>query len=126
MGIGITGLAGIVSTCLDVVERIDSYRDFSVDSRAIISQFDADILLFKQWGKTVGFDGQRLEDDHHEKLNDVETFSAVQSIFAIIQYIANGLNEGSSSHQYGPESTSSQGKFNDSRSFEGLRRIRPR
>ena len=36
LGLGIAGLAGIFTSCLDVVERVDSYRDFGVDSRAII------------------------------------------------------------------------------------------
>ncbi|KAH6645341.1 prion-inhibition and propagation-domain-containing protein, partial [Truncatella angustata] len=123
LGIGIAGLAGIFSTCLDMIERIDSYRDFRVDSRAIISQFDADILLFKQWGKSVGYDGKTLEDDHHENLNDAETFSAIRKIFEIIQDIAEDLTEGSSSQQDGAESTISRGKLNDSRrrQFQKLR-----
>ncbi|ORY68350.1 uncharacterized protein BCR38DRAFT_301319, partial [Pseudomassariella vexata] len=87
LAIGIAGLAGIFSGCLDVVERVDTYRDFSVDSRAIISQFDADILMFKQWGKAVSFDGTTLSDNHYEKLDDAETLSAVRKIFAIIQDI---------------------------------------
>lgn len=123
LGIGIAGLAGIFSTCLDIVERIDAYKDFGDDSRAIISQFDADILLFKQWSKAVGFDGKTLDDDHHERLDNMETFSAVRKIFAVIQDIVYDLDKGSSNQQYGPDSVSSRVKLNDSRrlQFQKLR-----
>ncbi|KAF7536066.1 hypothetical protein G7054_g4852 [Neopestalotiopsis clavispora] len=90
LGIGIAGLAGMFTTCLDVMERIDSYKDFGVDSRAIMSQLDAQKLLFKKWGTAVGFDGGRLKDDHHENLDDAATRSAVQNILNSIYEIAGG------------------------------------
>jgi len=34
---GIAGLAGLVSICLDVIDRVDSYRDFGVESRSIVA-----------------------------------------------------------------------------------------
>jgi hypothetical protein len=47
--VGIVGLAGLFSVCLDVIDKVDSYKDFGVDSRAIIAQFDADRYLFTKW-----------------------------------------------------------------------------
>lgn len=115
LGVGIAGLTGLFSACLDVVEHIDSYKNFDMDSRAIISQFDADKLLFKQWGKAVGFDGERLGNNHHENLNDMETLSAVRKIFAIIQDITTDFLEGPSSQRNGSDSMSFGSKPNDSR-----------
>jgi hypothetical protein len=88
LAIGIIGLAGLFSTCLEVVEKVDSYKDFGVDSRAIISQFDADRLLLHQWGNAVGLDGSQLGEQHHANLDDPATFRAVQKILTSIQEIA--------------------------------------
>jgi hypothetical protein len=90
LGIGIASLAGIFSTCLDVVERIDSYKDFGVDSRALISQFNADRLLFQQWGEAVGFDKNILKNVHHQNLDNPATFAAVQNLLVSINEIAGG------------------------------------
>lgn len=100
LGIGIAGLAGMFTTCLDVMERIDSYKDFGVDSRAIMSQFDAQKLLFKRWGTAVGFDDRRLQDDHHENLDDAATRVAVQNILSSIYEIAGGTDRMPRDKQY--------------------------
>lgn len=115
LGVGIAGLSGLFSACLDVVERIDSYKSFDVDSRAIISQFDADKLLFKQWGKAVGFDGESLGNSHHENLDDAETLLAVRKTFAVIQDIITDFVEEPSSQRNGSDSMSSVRPPNDSR-----------
>jgi hypothetical protein len=44
--VGIVGLAGLFSVCLDVIDKVDSYKDYRVESRSIIAQFDADKHLF--------------------------------------------------------------------------------
>ncbi|KAF2993706.1 hypothetical protein E8E14_000727 [Neopestalotiopsis sp. 37M] len=81
---------------------VDSYKDFGVDSRAIMSQLDAQKLLFKKWGIAVGFDDRRLKDDHHENLDDAETRSAVQNILNSICEIAGGPDKLSPDKQYRP------------------------
>lgn len=98
------GIAGIFSTCLDVIERVDSYRDFGVESRAIIAQFEADKLLFQQWGKYVGIDGVTLRDDHHKSFRDTAILSAVQKILSSIQEIAGSPVETpfGQKHGFGP------------------------
>ena len=40
--VGIVGLAGLFSVCLDVIDKVDSYKDYGVESRSILAQFDAD------------------------------------------------------------------------------------
>jgi hypothetical protein len=87
---GIAGFAGLVSlfsTCLDVIERVDSYRDFGDESRAIIAQFEADKLLFQRWAQNVGISQTKLEDDHHKGLDDPKTFSMVEKILFSIHEI---------------------------------------
>lgn len=70
---GIVGLAGLFSTCLDVIERVESYKDFEIESRSIFSQFKADKLLFQRWAKRVGINELGLKEEHHKGLDDLET-----------------------------------------------------
>jgi len=39
-------VASLFSVCLDVIDKVDSYKDFGVKSRSIIAQFEADKYLF--------------------------------------------------------------------------------
>lgn len=94
LGIGIVSLAGLFSTCLDVIDRIDSYRDYATDSSAILAKLDADKLLFQQWGVAVGMDNGVLKDQHHRNLDDPVTLAAVQKILLSIRGIADESDEG--------------------------------
>jgi hypothetical protein len=82
---GIVGLAGLYNTCLDVIDRVHSYKEFGIESRSIIAQFEADKLLFQKWGKNVGFDKNVLSDKHHRYLRDPQTISSVERILSTIQ-----------------------------------------
>ncbi|KAI1264016.1 hypothetical protein F5Y18DRAFT_392257 [Xylariaceae sp. FL1019] len=68
--VGIIGLAGLFSTCLDVVERWDSYKDFGVESEALVARFEADRALFRRWGQSIGIDRGTQGHGHHEALDD--------------------------------------------------------
>lgn len=90
LAVGLAGLVGTFNACLDILDRIDSYNDYGVDSRAVIRQFDADRLLFCQWGNAVGLgieDGE-LRDDYHPRLDDPKVRKAVQDILNSIKEIA--------------------------------------
>ena len=54
---GFAGLAGLFTTCLDIIDRVDSYKDFGIESRSIIAQFEVDKPLFKKWATDVGIYG---------------------------------------------------------------------
>jgi hypothetical protein len=117
--IGIAGLAGIFSVCLDVIEKVDSYKDFGIESRSIVAQFEADKILFQKWGKNVGIDKHVLAADHHRNLDDRQTFSGVEKILSSIKELhlsadstrsslepALNLGSQSSLHQYSSEGQS--------------------
>jgi len=82
---GIIGLAGLYNTCLDVLDKVDSYKEYGIDSRSMIAQFEADKLLFQKWGKNVGIDKNVLSDKHHRNLDDPQTVSSVEKILSSIQ-----------------------------------------
>src|SRR5277367_1689982 len=87
LAVGVAGLAGLFSTCLDVVDKVDSYRDYGFESRSIVAQFEADKLLFQKWAQSVGIDKGKLKDTHHRDLDNPETVSMVERILSSIQEI---------------------------------------
>ncbi|RYP81670.1 hypothetical protein DL769_001902 [Monosporascus sp. CRB-8-3] len=87
LAVGITGLAGLFSVCLDVIDKVDSYRDYGVDSRSITAQFEAEKHLFKIWARDVGFENRNLKDNHHERLDSPDTRAIVEKLLASINEI---------------------------------------
>ncbi|KAK1484671.1 hypothetical protein CTAM01_12915 [Colletotrichum tamarilloi] len=100
LAVGIAGLAGILSTCLDVIERVDIYKDFDRDSRSLAVQLDAEKLRLKKWACDVGFRQGKLSNDHHTALNDpqvrlmaVELLSVIKAICGDVTTSELGLDE---------------------------------
>ncbi|RYP59586.1 hypothetical protein DL769_008467 [Monosporascus sp. CRB-8-3] len=87
--VGILGLAGLFSSCLEAVEKVHSYRAFGSDSHTLDAQFKAEKLRFEQWGRAVGFDQGKLSADHHHALDDPDTSSAARDLLLIIQNICD-------------------------------------
>jgi hypothetical protein len=85
--VGVVGLAGLFSVCLDVIDKVDSYKEFAVESRSIIAQFEADKHLFTKWAQDVGIDKAKLNSNCHSHLDDPETNRIVQKILSSIHEI---------------------------------------
>jgi hypothetical protein len=85
--VGIAGLAGLFSVCLDVIDKVDSYKDFGVESRSIIAQFEADKHLFTKWAQDVGIDKDKIKNNHHSHLDNPKTNLIVRKILSSIQEI---------------------------------------
>ena len=85
--VGVVGLAGLFSVCLDVIDKVDSYKEFGVESRSIIAQFEADKHLFTKWAQDVGIDKDKLNNNCHSYLANPETNLIVQKILSSIQEI---------------------------------------
>lgn len=74
------GLVGLFSTCLETVQRIDSYKTAGRDSRLLGAQLNATMHLFERWGDSVGIGKGKLSDNHHPALDDPKTFSVIKSL----------------------------------------------
>jgi len=85
--VGVVGLAGIFSVCMDVVDKVDSCKDFAVESRSIIAQFEADKFLFIKWAKDVGIHRDVPENSYHRYLDNSEVNLRVQWILSSVQEI---------------------------------------
>lgn len=68
--LGAIKLPGLFSACLDLIDKIDGYRHFRDDERALAIQFASHKLQFKKWGKTLGLsrETKNLSEKRHEAL----------------------------------------------------------
>ncbi|KAK4060935.1 hypothetical protein Trihar35433_9860 [Trichoderma harzianum] len=91
LAVGVIGLAGLFSTCLDLVKRVDSYKHFKNDEQTLAAQFVSFRLRFERWGKVLGLGLNQaalsLSQDRHEALEDTETLETVRKIIDIIREI---------------------------------------
>lgn len=85
LAVGVLGLAGLFSSCLDVVERFDSWRSFADESRLLGALFEGERLRLKRWGSAVGLDNGELSSNHHEALDDPRIISMVCTYLSIIK-----------------------------------------
>ncbi|GKT46154.1 heterokaryon incompatibility protein S [Colletotrichum spaethianum] len=100
LAVGVLGLAGLFSSCLEAVEKFDSYKNFGRDSRSLATQFDADKHRFEQWGRAVGFEKGKLADHHHPALDDGQKMAIVHKLLASIQDFCSGADD-----SFSPQST---------------------
>ncbi|KAH6985401.1 prion-inhibition and propagation-domain-containing protein, partial [Ilyonectria destructans] len=82
--VGVVGLAGLFSSCLEAVDKVQTYRSFGSDSHVLDTRFKAAKVRFEKWGRRVGFEETMRSEDHHPALDDRDISAAVQDIFQII------------------------------------------
>ncbi|KAJ5494850.1 hypothetical protein N7463_010937 [Penicillium fimorum] len=87
LAVGILGLAGLFNTCLDVLEKFGSWKDFGSESRSLAAQFKVHKLRLEKWGQAVGFEQGNLLDEHDKLLDDPRTFCVVQDLLSAIRDI---------------------------------------
>ncbi|KFA81732.1 hypothetical protein S40288_05985 [Stachybotrys chartarum IBT 40288] len=110
--IGIAGLAGLFSSCLEAIDTVTEYRSFASDSG------------LERWGHDVGFENGRLSADHDQRLDDTQTRSVVENLLTII----NGtLGSDGRPHQAGRGHThldATLGNTSQFRTLEGVGSMR--
>jgi hypothetical protein len=92
--VGVVGLAGLFSSCLEAVERVQSYMTFGSDSQALHAQFRATKARFERWGPAVGIKQGRLLDTHHSALDSQEIKTAVEELLIVIKFIYDAHDSG--------------------------------
>jgi hypothetical protein len=71
---------------MDIINKVESYRNYSIESRYVTDQFEADKLLFKKWATSVGIVDGKLGGMHHADL-DADTVFMVEKILWSVQEI---------------------------------------
>src|SRR5687768_4773852 len=89
LAVGVVGLAGLFSSCLEAVDKIQSYLKFEGDSHVLDVKFATARIQLERWGRQVGFDDGELLADHHPALDDAALSAAVVSLINIIKTICN-------------------------------------
>ncbi|KAF4501856.1 Ankyrin repeat domain containing protein 50 [Fusarium agapanthi] len=87
------GLVGLFSTCMDVMQRVDSYGTAGRDSRQLDAQLNATMHLFERWGDGVGISKGKLSGNHHPELDNPQTFAVVQGLLNSIKDFSATSNE---------------------------------
>lgn len=96
---GIAGLAGLFTTCMDVLDKVDAYNNFGSDSRYLVDQFDADKLLLKQWATNIGFerkvpDPGKEESEGTSLFEDEEIIACMKRVLVDIMGIFEEMEAG--------------------------------
>jgi hypothetical protein len=84
LAVGVVGLAGLFSACLDSLSRFQSYRESNSETHVLDTRFRAARARFEQWGVSVGISNGRLQPNHHPGLDDKEPAALIESILQII------------------------------------------
>ncbi|EXA02011.1 hypothetical protein FOWG_01713 [Fusarium oxysporum f. sp. lycopersici MN25] len=82
--LGVAGLAGLYTSCLEVVNIVQTYKTFRTDSHTLNTRFEVAKTLFEQWGLRVGIKDGRLLPYHHSGLDDENTSARVIDLLHII------------------------------------------
>ena len=85
LAIGLAGLAGLFSTCLDAVERVNWYRDSGRNLRLLETQFKIFTLFLNCWGQAVGFKDGQILDDYYLNLNNLQIRKLVIDVLLVIR-----------------------------------------
>ncbi|KAI1047929.1 hypothetical protein LB505_013225 [Fusarium chuoi] len=84
LAVGVVGLAGLFSVCLDSLSRFQTYREANSETHVLDTRFRAARARFEQWGLSVGISNGRLQPDHHRGLDNKETANLIEDILEII------------------------------------------
>ncbi|KAF5618686.1 ankyrin repeat domain protein [Fusarium sp. NRRL 52700] len=87
------GLVGLFSTCMDVMQRVDSYRTAGRDSRQLEAQLNATMHLFERWGDGVGISQGKLSDNHHPDLDNPRTYAVIKGLLNSIKDFSATSND---------------------------------
>ena len=82
--IGVAGLAGLFSTCLEVLDKVQAYQTSAIDLDVLAALFNATKVLFERWGTSVGIDKSRLLPEHHPVLDNKDATETVAHVLHII------------------------------------------
>lgn len=85
LAVGLLGLAGLFNTCLEVVNRYDSWKSFGADLHSLTAQFETQKIRLERWGEAVGIERDGLSSRHHELLDDPRILSNAKNLLSSIK-----------------------------------------
>ncbi|KAH8598394.1 prion-inhibition and propagation-domain-containing protein [Bisporella sp. PMI_857] len=91
LSVGLLGMLGLFSACVDIIEKFDTFKAFSHELRQLSSIFEVDKIRFQEWARSVGISNGKLEKMHHARLDDPEVTKSVRDV---LQSICETLGAG--------------------------------
>lgn len=64
LAVGIAGLAGLFSSCVEAIEKVQAYMSFEADSEILETRFRATKASFERWGQEVGIADGKLDESN--------------------------------------------------------------
>lgn len=101
--VGLIGLAGLFTTCLDAADRIDSWLEYDTDYRALQAQYNAQKIRLERWGLMVGLQDFELSDEHNILLDDPQTSATIKDLLLAIEGVCRGEERTLASTTFGKE-----------------------
>ncbi|EFE31317.1 uncharacterized protein ARB_01712 [Trichophyton benhamiae CBS 112371] len=92
----VMGVAGLFSVCMDVLDRVSNYREFSTQSRQTVVSFEANKVRLKDWATYAGIENGVLKDSHHVRLDEPEILSAVKLVLEEISTLFDSIERSQS------------------------------
>jgi hypothetical protein len=80
LAVGVVGLAGLFGLYRDTMEQIDTYKNYRLESRHLVTQFMLIKQMFRIWAEKVGIHderGHKMRESHHSNLDNPEIASVV-------------------------------------------------
>ncbi|EWZ34098.1 hypothetical protein BFJ63_vAg12664 [Fusarium oxysporum f. sp. narcissi] len=93
LAIGVVGLVGLFSSCLEAADKVQAYLSFGTESGVLDARFRATKVLLEKWGRRVGLEKTTLAEDHHPALDDRDIAAAVEDVLRIINTICEPSNQ---------------------------------
>ncbi|KAI3580740.1 prion-inhibition and propagation-domain-containing protein, partial [Fusarium oxysporum f. sp. albedinis] len=93
LAIGVVGLVGLFSSCLEAADKVQAYLSFGTESGVLDARFRATKVLLEKWGRRVGLEKTTLAEDHHPALDDRNIAAAVEDVLRIINTICESSNQ---------------------------------
>ncbi len=99
LAIGVASLASLVSTCVDLLERVESYKNFGAESRLLTTRFDVNKVIFRDWAQRVGIVSAHALNAarHHPRLDDSDVRALVHRSLSCIRDIFSATEASRSS-----------------------------
>ncbi|KAE8382284.1 prion-inhibition and propagation, helo domain-containing protein [Aspergillus bertholletiae] len=110
LAVGVIGFFGLFNTCLDAVNKYESWKDFGSESQSLTALCEAQKLRLEKWGEAVGVDHESLSSKHHRLLDDPRTRSSIQNLLFAIKDTCGDENVSPSTITSGAEIDTFEGR----------------
>ena len=80
-------IVSLYNAALDLIERVDAYKDFGIESQTLLARYSASKLRLQKWSKIVGRRDGKMIDTPDPRLNEAQTASVVGHILTCLKQL---------------------------------------